>query len=63
MTIFGSELNFGISDELVIKLILNKIDSAASKATTHDATSCYAILSCNVIKEIKFFTRNFIFFA
>ena len=63
MTILGCELNFGIGDELVIEIIFYKIDCTSSKATTHDAASGHTILSCDVIEEVKFFTRYFIFFA
>ena len=63
MTIFGCKFSFCICNELIVDVILYKVDGTASEATTHNTAACYTILFGYVIQEVKFLTTNLVFFA
>ena len=52
---FGSGRN-----ELVVKFIPDKVDSAAAETASHYAAACDTAFLRNLRKEVKFFTRNLI---
>ena len=60
---FSKILFCDIGHELVMNFILNQVDGAATKAATHDTTSCNAVLFGNIIEEIKLFARYLIILA
>ena len=61
MSVFLIKLSFSCSDEVVVNLILNEVDSATTEATAHDTATSNTIFFSQVIEEVKFFAAYFIF--
>lgn len=61
MTILSRELFLSISNECVVDIVLNKVDGAATKASTHDTAAANSVGLGNLHKKIKFLTAYLIF--
>lgn len=60
LTEFSKIFFSDIGHELVMNVILNQVDGAATEAAAHDTTACYTILFGNIIEEIQLFARYLI---
>ena len=63
MTILSCELSCNILYELVIDVVLNQVDGAATEATTHDTATSNTVLLGNIVQEVELLAAYLVFLA
>ena len=54
------ELSLCCLAEVLVKVILYKVDGAAAKAAAHDTATCNHALLGNIVEEVELFARHFV---
>ena len=63
VTILSCELSCNILNELVVDVVLNQVDGAATEATTHDTATSNTVLLGNIVQEVELLAAYLVFLA
>ena len=63
VAVLAVELLLGLFHEVVLELVLHKVDGAAAEAATHDSRSGHAAALGHVVEEVEFFAAYLVVFG